>query len=222
MSMQRIDNYQRTVSSGMVFDGNNKVENAFQRKRIFLCLIVEEMELTFRSQKCLNNAGIKLIGQLVQKSASELLALKNFGRKSLNEIEEMLSGIGLSLGISLNFPPWNEDDYGAELVYILSRQRIGGGFHMDNRIAKSRGINLEKVQMAAHELPKNIAVDNFLILSTSLILDDLQERYEKGDSYLLGIIQRTQKWMKKELNRNTTGIFSNQLNLLLKKHHIGR
>jgi len=228
MGMQGIihaNSYQRTTSSGMVFDGKlpvkGKSDNTSHLNGILFRLIEEEFELTIRSQNCLNNAGIKLIGQLVQKSIPELLALKNYGRKSLIEIEEILSGIGLNLCISLNFPPWNVDGYGTDLVHILTRQRIGGGFHMDNRVAKSIGINLEKVKMAAHQLPKNIAADNFLILSTSLILDHLQERYEKRDFYLSGIIQRNQKWMKKELRQDATGIFFNQLNLLLKNIILG-
>jgi DNA-directed RNA polymerase subunit alpha len=67
------------------------------------------MELSIRAQNCLERADISLIGHLVQKSGSELLAMKNFGRTSLKEIEEALSGMGLSLGMTLDFPPWNGD-----------------------------------------------------------------------------------------------------------------
>ena len=63
---------------------------------------VEELELSVRSYNCLKNANIKTIGELVQKSESEMLKTKNFGRKSLNEIKEILSGMGLSLGMSLD------------------------------------------------------------------------------------------------------------------------
>ena len=63
---------------------------------------VEELELSVRSYNCLKNANIKTIGELVQKSESEMLKTKNFGRKSLNEIKEILSGMGLSLGMTFD------------------------------------------------------------------------------------------------------------------------
>ena len=67
---------------------------------------VDEMELSVRSYNCLKNANIRTIGELVQKTEAEMLKTKNFGRKSLNEIKEILSGMGLSLGMKLdNYPP---------------------------------------------------------------------------------------------------------------------
>ena len=60
---------------------------------------VEELELSVRSYNCLKNAGIQTIGELVQKSESEMLRTKNFGRKSLNEIREILTTMGLGLGM---------------------------------------------------------------------------------------------------------------------------
>jgi DNA-directed RNA polymerase subunit alpha len=66
---------------------------------------VDELELSVRSANCLKHADIKLIGELVQKTESEILATKNFGRKSLNEIKEILAEMGLSLGMKVeNFP----------------------------------------------------------------------------------------------------------------------
>jgi DNA-directed RNA polymerase subunit alpha len=66
---------------------------------------VEELELSVRSYNCLKNASIRTIGELVQKTEAEMLKTKNFGRKSLNEIKEILSGMGLSLGMKLdNWP----------------------------------------------------------------------------------------------------------------------
>jgi DNA-directed RNA polymerase subunit alpha len=62
---------------------------------------VEELELSVRSANCLKNANIHKIYQLVQRSESEMLKTKNFGRKSLNEIKEVLSEMGLSLGMTL-------------------------------------------------------------------------------------------------------------------------
>ncbi len=60
---------------------------------------VEELELSVRSYNCLKNANIQTIGELVQKSESEMLRTKNFGRKSLNEIKEILVTMGLGLGM---------------------------------------------------------------------------------------------------------------------------
>lgn len=70
---------------------------------------VDELELSVRSANCLKNADIRYIGELVQKSEAEMLKTKNFGRKSLNEIKEILSEMGLSLGMKLdNFPSRDE------------------------------------------------------------------------------------------------------------------
>jgi len=66
---------------------------------------VDELELSVRSQNCLQNAGIEYIYQLVERTEAEMLKTKNFGRKSLNEIKEILTDLGLSLGMKLhNFP----------------------------------------------------------------------------------------------------------------------
>ncbi len=63
---------------------------------------VDEMELSVRSYNCLKNANIGTIGELVQKTEAEMLKTKNFGRKSLNEIKEILGEMGLSLGMKLD------------------------------------------------------------------------------------------------------------------------
>jgi DNA-directed RNA polymerase subunit alpha len=66
---------------------------------------VEELELSVRSANCLQNANIHLIGELVQRSEGEMLKTKNFGRKSLKEIKEILAEMGLSLGMRIdNWP----------------------------------------------------------------------------------------------------------------------
>lgn len=70
---------------------------------------VDELELSVRSSNCLKNADIRYIGELVQKTEAEMLKTKNFGRKSLNEIKEILAEMGLSLGMKLeNFPSREE------------------------------------------------------------------------------------------------------------------
>ena len=72
---------------------------------------VDELELSVRSANCLKHANIKLIGDLVQKTEAEILATKNFGRKSLNEIKEILNEMGLNLGMKLeNWPPQKTEE----------------------------------------------------------------------------------------------------------------
>jgi len=75
---------------------------------------VEELELSVRSANCLKNANINKIYQLVSKTEAEMLKTKNFGRKSLNEIKEVLSEMGLSLGMKLDGfdPPEEEEEEG--------------------------------------------------------------------------------------------------------------
>src|ERR671917_290971 len=65
---------------------------------------VEELELSVRSYNCLKNANIRTIRELVQKTEAEMLKTKNFGRKSLNEIKEILQSMGLGLGMRLDQP----------------------------------------------------------------------------------------------------------------------
>src|ERR1700677_5005216 len=63
---------------------------------------VEELELSVRSYNCLKNANIQTIGELVQKTEAEMLRTKNFGRKSLNEIKEILASLGLTFGMKFD------------------------------------------------------------------------------------------------------------------------
>jgi DNA-directed RNA polymerase subunit alpha len=71
---------------------------------------VDELELSVRSYNCLKNADIRTIGELVQKNEAEMLKTRNFGRKSLNEIKEILTSMGLSLGMDLGSIDWQEVD----------------------------------------------------------------------------------------------------------------
>ena len=76
---------------------------------------VEDLELSVRSANCLRNADIRHIGELVQKSEAEMLKTKNFGRKSLNEIKQLLSEMDLSLGMKLDgWEPPAVSDKGSE------------------------------------------------------------------------------------------------------------
>lgn len=74
---------------------------------------VEELELSVRSQNCLNRANIKRIHEMVQRSESEMLKTRNFGRKSLNEIKEVLENMGLQFGMEITqygFPTRDESE----------------------------------------------------------------------------------------------------------------
>ena len=91
--------HEKQVSDGDASDFN---ENLYRS--------VEELELSVRSANCLKNADIHKIYQLVSKTEAEMLKTKNFGRKSLNEIKEVLSEMGLSLGLKLEgFAPPEEE-----------------------------------------------------------------------------------------------------------------
>ncbi len=77
---------------------------------------VDELELSVRSANCLKNDNIVYIGDLVQKSEAEMLRTPNFGRKSLNEIKEVLSQMGLHLGMEIpNWPPENIEELAKKL-----------------------------------------------------------------------------------------------------------
>ena len=77
---------------------------------------VDELELSVRSANCLKNDNIIYIGDLVQKTETEMLKTPNFGRKSLNEIKEILTELGLTLGMVVNeWPPENIDELSKKL-----------------------------------------------------------------------------------------------------------
>ena len=92
-------NFEETEESSYTMPGGDEEplnENLFRS--------VDELELSVRSANCLQNANITLIGELVQKTEQDMLKTKNFGRKSLKEIKEILGTMGLSLG--LKFDNW--------------------------------------------------------------------------------------------------------------------
>ena len=82
-----------------------KLSSEFEGKLEFLNRKIDELEFSVRSANCLKNANIYYIGELVQKTEQEMLKTKNFGRKSLQEIQENLDGMGLHLGMKLQ--GWN-------------------------------------------------------------------------------------------------------------------
>jgi len=87
-------------ASDLPFDGSAEAPSAVSNEN--LDRSVEELELSVRSYNCLKNANIRTIRELVQKSEGEMLKTKNFGRKSLNEIKDILATMGLSLGMRLD------------------------------------------------------------------------------------------------------------------------
>jgi DNA-directed RNA polymerase subunit alpha len=89
-------------------DGDQKPELPFNPA---LLKKVDELELSVRSANCLKNDNIVYIGDLIQKTEAEMLRTPNFGRKSLNEIKEVLANMGLHLGMDVpNWPPENIED----------------------------------------------------------------------------------------------------------------
>ena len=77
----------------------------------YLLKKVDELELSVRSANCLKTENIFYIGDLVQKSEGEMLKTPNFGRKSLNEIKEVLAHMGLGFGMTIpNWPPENVEE----------------------------------------------------------------------------------------------------------------
>jgi DNA-directed RNA polymerase subunit alpha len=86
----------------------------------YLLKKVDELELSVRSANCLKNDNIIYIGDLVQKTEAEMLRTPNFGRKSLNEIKEVLSSMGLRLGMDIpGWPPENIEDMAKKLEQEL-------------------------------------------------------------------------------------------------------
>jgi len=92
--------------------GQGDAEHSMNDEPIFnsnLLKSVEELELSVRSYNCLKNANIKTIADLVQKTEQEMLRTKNFGRKSLNEIKEILTVMGLRLGMRVDLDALNRE-----------------------------------------------------------------------------------------------------------------
>jgi DNA-directed RNA polymerase subunit alpha len=95
-------------------EGDTNVLNRYLLKK------VDELELSVRSANCLKNDNIIYIGDLVQKTEAEMLRTPNFGRKSLNEIKEVLSSMGLRLGMDIpGWPPENIEEMAKKLEQEL-------------------------------------------------------------------------------------------------------
>ena len=78
----------------------DKQDDEKNKMKKLLNMSVNEIELSVRAANCLNNANITTVGQLAMKSEAEMLKYRNFGKKSLNEIKDKLTGLGLSLGMT--------------------------------------------------------------------------------------------------------------------------
>ena len=107
--------YQAPASSGAMPLGPIEIDDTAALNR-YLLKKVDELELSVRSANCLKNDNIIYIGDLVQKSESEMLRTPNFGRKSLNEIKEVLQAMGLHLGMAIpGWPPENIEEMAKKL-----------------------------------------------------------------------------------------------------------
>ncbi|QPQ54089.1 DNA-directed RNA polymerase subunit alpha [Allosphingosinicella flava] len=106
-------------SAGVSMTAMETESDANQLNR-YLLKKVDELELSVRSANCLKNDNIIYIGDLVQKTEAEMLRTPNFGRKSLNEIKEVLSGMGLRLGMDIpGWPPENIEEMAKKLEQEL-------------------------------------------------------------------------------------------------------
>jgi len=89
--------------NAVTFDETPQLQNQENQKlKKLLNMSVNEIELSVRAANCLNNANITSVGQLAQKSEAEMLKYRNFGKKSLNEIKDKLTQLGLSLGMKFD------------------------------------------------------------------------------------------------------------------------
>jgi DNA-directed RNA polymerase subunit alpha len=113
-----------TVSStiGHSVSSASKAESDANQLNRYLLKKVDELELSVRSANCLKNDNIIYIGDLVQKTEAEMLRTPNFGRKSLNEIKEVLSSMGLRLGMDI--PAWPPENI-EELAKKLEQELLG-------------------------------------------------------------------------------------------------
>jgi DNA-directed RNA polymerase subunit alpha len=80
----------------------DKQDEEKNKMKKLLNMSVNEIELSVRAANCLNNANITTVGQLAMKSEAEMLKYRNFGKKSLNEIKDKLTSLGLSLGANID------------------------------------------------------------------------------------------------------------------------
>src|SRR3546814_9423980 len=105
-----------TPSVGVAAAATTEGESDANQINRYLLKKVDELELSVRSANCLKNDNIIYIGDLVQKTEAEMLRTPNFGRKSLNEIKEVLSSMGLRLGMDI---PGRSEEHTSELKSLM-------------------------------------------------------------------------------------------------------
>jgi DNA-directed RNA polymerase subunit alpha len=98
---------------------------------------VNEIELSVRAANCLNNANITSVGQLAMKTEAEMLKYRNFGKKSLNEIKDKLSELGLGLGMKLDPALFDGSGRGGSAFSYFKEDERGGG--LDSLISQNLG-----------------------------------------------------------------------------------
>lgn len=101
-------------------EAGEKVSSEHAQLKKILNMSVNEIELSVRAANCLNNANITTVGQLAMKSEQEMLKYRNFGKKSLNEIKEKLSGLGLTLGMKFDAALLETPDANKNVEAVLS------------------------------------------------------------------------------------------------------
>ena len=109
-----------SVGGGAPMGGATEATTDTNQLNRYLLKKVDELELSVRSANCLKNDNIIYIGDLVQKTEAEMLRTPNFGRKSLNEIKEVLASMGLRLGMDIpGWPPENIEEMAKKLEQEL-------------------------------------------------------------------------------------------------------
>ncbi len=191
----------RVVSSGATYDDRtpSRKQNTSVNDRLnatLLGLIEEESELSYRSLNCLRQNNIKLIGQLAQKTESELLRLKNFGRRSLTELKASLESFGLAFGMTFDFSPWTDGPEDTLLIQILSCQQNNGGFLIDERISGLINIDFNAISVKLKDENGNDRKQSMLSLSTEVIVNILSSDRYSGLPFLSDIIKKNQRWLK--------------------------
>ena len=101
-------------------EAGEKVSGEQAKLKKILNMSVNEIELSVRAANCLNNANITTVGQLAMKTEQEMLKYRNFGKKSLNEIKEKLSGLGLTLGMKFDAALLESSDAAKQVEAVLS------------------------------------------------------------------------------------------------------
>jgi DNA-directed RNA polymerase subunit alpha len=108
------------AAAGGIGGGAGETTTDTNQLNRYLLKKVDELELSVRSANCLKNDNIIYIGDLVQKTEAEMLRTPNFGRKSLNEIKEVLASMGLRLGMDIpGWPPENIEEMAKKLEQEL-------------------------------------------------------------------------------------------------------